>query len=329
MKSAGVLSRVAAGRSAPAVAAATSKSRSVSPWSLGLRAALLATGSLGAAVVGISAYAAYRLTRPNRSYGEGEPPEGGYERVWFSTRDGLALAGWFLPAAGAEHAVVLCHGFQTGKREMLPLALALRERGHHVLLFDFRGHGESDGRWTTCGLLETYDLEGAVRYLLARPDVKNVSVIGFSMGGAVAILTAARLPEIQAVVADSSFATLKDVIASGFRAFYRLPHIPFAPLTLWFSERLVGVKADDVRPLDAISELAPRPVFLIHGTEDKLVPLSEAFLLYESAGEPRELWTVAGADHVGARLIDFEGYVDRVDRFLKKQLIPAEGSARL
>lgn len=286
------------------------------------KAALVALGSVAAGIVAISAYAGHRLSRPIRRYGEGEPPEGSYEEVRFPSTDGLRLSGWFLPATDALDGVVLCHGFHTGRREMLTTALALRDRGHHVLLFDFRGHGQSEGERSSCGLLETHDLEGAVSYLHARPEMagKRVGALGFSMGASVAIATAARLPEIEAVVADSGFGVFKEVVASGFREMYRLPSFPFAPLALRIGERLVGVRAGENRPVDAIASIAPRPVLLIHGTADRLVPLSEAYLLQGAAGEGTELWVVEGAGHVEARFLDFEGYVNRVDSFLRRHL---------
>lgn len=293
--------------------------------------AALAIGAIGASMLGLSAYVAYRMARPARASGEEEPPEGSYEKVRFPSADGLRLDGWFLSGTANAPAVILCHGFHTGRREMLSLATALRDRGYHVLTFDFRGHGASDGRWTSCGSMEPRDLEGAVRYMLSRPEVvaDRVGVIGFSMGGAVAILTAARVPEIGALVADSSFASLKEVASCYFRRVTGLPAFPFANLALWFGERLVGARVDSIRPMDAIAAISPRPVFLIHGTEDRIVPLAEAYLLFESAGEPRELWTVAGADHVEARSIDLQGYVDRVDRFLRRYLASPAEAARL
>lgn len=283
-------------------------------------AATLALGGLGAGVFGVSALTALRLSRPRRIHGLAEPPAGDFERVVFASTDGLQLSGWFLPATASRSTVILCHGFQTGRREMLPTATALRERGHHVLLFDFRGHGESQGRWTSCGALETRDLEGAVRYLLDRPDLKGtrIGVLGFSMGAAVAILTAARVPEIGAVIADSSFATLEDAVSAALCGGYHLPRYPVVELALWLGERLVGIRVDDVRPMDAIPDLAPRPILLIHGVEDRVVPLSEAYLLFEAAGEARELWTVPGAGHVGAREVDFQDYLERVDGFLRR-----------
>ncbi len=292
------------------------------PWRTAFWVAAATAGSLAAGIVGVSTLTAFRLARPNRLLDGDTPPEGSFEGVSFPSTDGLQLSGWFLPAQEAGDAIILCHGFQTDRREMLPLALALRERRHHVLLFDFRGHGESGGRWSSCGGLETRDLEGAVRYLRTRQecDGKRFGVLGFSMGAAVAILTAARLPEIDAVVADSSFATLREAISATLCDLYHLPRYPVVSLALWLGERLVGTQVEQVRPLDVIPDLSPRPILIIHGTGDRMVPLSEAYLLYEAAGEPRELWTVAGADHVAARLLDFPTYLDRVDGFFKKQL---------
>lgn len=293
-----------------------------SPWRSRVLVSGLALGGLGAGIVGVSAYAALRLSRPRRTNSLDHPPTGSFEQVTFPSTDGLWLSGWFLPAPGSGSTVILCHGFQTGRREMLPVALALRERGHHVLLFDFRGHGESQGRWSSCGALETRDLEGAVRYLRSRPDLEGtrIGVLGFSMGAAVAILAAARVTEIEAVVADSAFATLEEAVAATLCGGYHLPRYPVVELALWLAQRITGTRVDDVRPVDAIPHLAPRPILLIHGVEDKVVPLSEAYLLYEAAGEARELWTVPGADHVGARTVDFQGYLERVDGFLKRQL---------
>jgi uncharacterized protein len=286
------------------------------------KAAFLVVGLAMMGVGAVSAYAGHRLSRPRRDYGEGEPPEGSYEEVRFPSTDGLLISGWFLPAPQGVDGIVLCHGFHTGRREMLPLALALRARGHHILLFDFRGHGGSEGNRSSCGLLEVCDLEGAARYLAARPEMggRRLGAAGFSMGAAVCISAAARIPAIEAVVSDSSFAIFRDVVETGFPAMYRLPAFPFAPLALRVAESLVGVCAEDNRPVDVISAIAPRAVLLIHGTADRMIPVTEALMLQAAAGEGTELWTVEGAGHAGARFLDFPGYLDRVDGFFKTHL---------
>jgi len=133
-------------------------------------------------------------------------------------------------------------------------------------------------------------------------------------------MAAGRLPEIEAVVADSAFATLDEALKTGFCTFCHLPREPFSRFALWFGERLVGVRAEEVRPLDAVPDLSPRPLLIVHGTQDRIVPLSEAYLLYEAAGNPKELWVVARAGHVEARLLQFDAYLEKVDGFLKSRL---------
>jgi uncharacterized protein len=291
-------------------------------WKVAARSASLAAGGFGMALVGLAGYAAVRLAKPDRRFGHGEPPEGSYEAVIFPSTDGLRLSGWFLPAREKADALVLCHGFHTGRRDLLPVAMALRDLGHNVLIFDFRGHGDSEGRWSSCGQLETRDLEGAVRFVRRRPEVyeDRIGVLGYSMGAAIAIMTAPRVDEIRAVVADSPFATLREVLAGGFRSYYHVPYFPLIPMTLWINGRLVGANMAGTRPLDAIVGLSPKPLLLIHGEDDRIIPVSESLLLYEAAGEPKELWTVPGVDHVEARLHDLDRYAARVDGFFKKWL---------
>src|SRR5512146_232173 len=157
------------------------------PWDTAFQVLGLAAGAVAVGILGLSALFGYRSARPRRSFGSGEPPEGAFEPVLFPSSDGLQLSGWFFSAGNPGPGVVLCHGFQTGRREGLALALSLRERGHNVLVFDFRAHGESEGRWSSCGLLETRDLEGAVRYLRSQTGLRSgrIGVLGFSMGAAV------------------------------------------------------------------------------------------------------------------------------------------------
>ena len=86
--------------------------------------------------------------------------------------------------------------------------------GYNVLMFDFRGHGRSEGQHVSMGYYERQDLLGAVDYL-QRWGIDRVGVMGFSMGGAVAMATAPHSEAIRAVVSDGGFACLSDAIAAG------------------------------------------------------------------------------------------------------------------
>jgi fermentation-respiration switch protein FrsA (DUF1100 family) len=229
--------------------------------------------------------------------------------------------------------VVLCHGIWTGRRECLPLALRFRAAGYNVLCFDFRAHGSSDGRFTSVGGLETNDVIGAVQYLKQRPEVDptRIGVVGFSMGAAATIQAAARCPDIAAVVADSAYASFIDAAKYSFHLVTRVPHFPMAPLAMHWAKVIVHVDANQLRPIDVIGRIAPRPILLTHGVLDEIVPVRHVHTLFQAAEEPKELWVVPDARHVGARDIDPDLYFGRVEGFLKQALqrTPTAASASL
>ena len=132
-----------------------------------------------------------------------------YESVSFPTSDGLTLRGWFIPTASAAReswrqggmawntcgTVLVGHGYPFDKANILRHALFLHPR-FHLLLFDFRYFGESDGGYTTAGLLETRDVQAAIEYVKSRSDVnpESIGALGFSMSAS-AFITA-RHPDV-------------------------------------------------------------------------------------------------------------------------------------
>ena len=136
-----------------------------------------------------------------------------YESVSFQTADGLTLRGWFIPAplASLENTVegnatkapcgtiLVGHGYPFDKANILRHALFLHPR-FHLLLFDFRYFGESDGAYTTAGLLETRDVQAAVEYVKSRGDVDptRIGAMGFSMSASAFILS--RHPDVKAIL---------------------------------------------------------------------------------------------------------------------------------
>src|SRR5919199_1201035 len=301
------------------------------PLSLG-RIALWATaatlglsGAAAAALGGISALLVYQYARARGIWGTDEPPEGSVEEVSFaSAEDGLPLSGWFFRTMGPLPAptVVLSHGVWTGRRECLPLALRFQAAGYNVLCFDFRAHGLSGGRFTSVGQHETKDVLGAVEYLRGRPEVDalRIGAIGFSMGAVATIQAASRCPDVAAVVADSAYATFVDAVRYSFRQVAVLPHYPFAPLALRCARWIVNADARQLRPIDVIGCVAPRPVLITHGGADEIVPAQHAVWLFQAAEEPKELWIVPEVGHVGARDTDPDLYFKRIERFLRDAL---------
>jgi fermentation-respiration switch protein FrsA (DUF1100 family) len=297
-----------------------------------LRVALWATaatlgvsGAATAAVGMIAGLLVYQYARARGQWGTDEPPDGMAEEVSFaSAEDNVRISGWFFSAGGQEPAptILLCHGIWTGRRECLPMALRFAVAGYNVLCFDFRAHGLSDGRFTSVGHHETNDVLGAVEYLLQRPEVDpaRIGVIGFSMGAAAAIQAAARSRHIAAVVADSAYANFLDAARYSFRLVTRVPHFPLASIATHWAKWIVHVDASRLRPVDVIGQISPRPVLITHGGLDEIVPVRHAHTLFKAADEPKELWVVPEAHHVGARDIDPDAYFEKIERFLRLAL---------
>jgi fermentation-respiration switch protein FrsA (DUF1100 family) len=316
-----------------AVEAQRAPSPSLLRYALWTTAATLGvSGAVTAAVSMAAGYLVYQYARARGQWGTDEPPEGMAEEVSFpSAEDSIRISGWFFKAPGPDRApaIVLCHGIWTGRRECLPLALRFRAAGYNVLCFDFRAHGLSDGRFTSVGHHETNDVLGAVAFLTRRPEVDatRIGVLGFSMGAAAAIQAAARSNHIAALVADSSYADFLDAAKYSFRLVTRVPHFPLAPLAMTWAKLIVHVDASQLRPIDVIGGISPRPVLITHGVEDEIVPVRHAHTLFKAANEPKELWTVPDAHHVGARDTDPDAYFLRVKRFFQQALSLAEAEA--
>jgi len=248
-----------------------------------------------------AAFLVYQYARARGQWGLEEPPDGLAEEVSFpSASDALRISGWFFAAGTSTQkapAIVLCHGIWTGRRECLPLALRFRAAGYNVLTFDFRAHGLSDGRFTSVGHHETNDVLGAVEFVKQRPevDVSRIGVVGFSMGAAASIQAAARSGDISALVADSAYATFLDAAKYSFRLVTRFPQFPIAPIAMRWAKWMVNVDASQLRPIDVIGQIAPRPVLMVNGTQDMIIPPVLGQALFGALKEPRRvIWYDGG-----------------------------------
>ncbi|HSV68997.1 MAG TPA: prolyl oligopeptidase family serine peptidase [Methylibium sp.] len=264
-----------------------------------LLAAALAL-ALALAYALVCARAAHRLTRACRS-GAAAGADAG-EPVELGTRDGRArLAARWLPADGAEGAVILlrarggcCEGEPVGPA--LELAEALRGCRLSVLLIDPRDAGGAARR--AYGGRECQQVLGAVDYLLARGVAAGrIGVLGASAGAVAALLAAVHEPAIGAVAADSAFADFPALLAAPRQPDSCLPaFVP--PGALWCARWLCGVDLRALSPVRAAAALRGRPVLVIHGDDDPVVPVAHA-LAMAKASQAR-LWVTSSRRHAGS-----------------------------
>lgn len=266
------------------------------------------------------------LVRPEVRPFRPEPPDApatpadiglAYESVRFTTDDGVTLSGWLIPAARQTRtAVIVMHGFSGHRLPELAAFVPWLQERHHILQFDFRGHGESEGSLVTLGSHERRDVTAAVRFVEGR-GLGPTALFGISMGAAIAIVSAPDLP-VAAVVADASFAELHHPIASRMRQVgYPLAGIGARLVVAGAMFRARSRLADPIR---AVARIAPRALLLIAPREDRLISWRQSVRLYEAAGEPKELVVVDGAGHAEAYAVDPAAYRERVLAFLERHL---------
>jgi fermentation-respiration switch protein FrsA (DUF1100 family) len=190
----------------------------------------------------------------------------------------------------------------------------LAKHGYGVLAWDFRAHGQSGGDTCSLGYYEQLDVEAALDYALNQSDVEHIGAWGGSMGAATVILTAAKHPEIEAVVSDSAFPSLEDVMR------LNTPIKIMQPYVLFFGEQLSGAKINQVRPVDEIGKISPRAVFIIDGWDGSAVAMNSPYRFLDAAGEPKQLWVEEGVPHLTMYTNDPTGYEKRVIGFFDEYL---------
>lgn len=235
-------------------------------------------------------------------------------RVVAFAADEIKISGQFyLPGDGGEPpypTVCICHGIPHGAPDANPdpgdggypaLAERICREGFAVLIFRFRGVGDSGGNFDILGW--TRDLRAAVDYLWVLPEVdcSHLALLGFSGGAAVSVCVAAqdgRVSSVAACACPAEFDSLKDAFAEGesiiehFRGIGIIRDRDFP----YSDEEWLG-NFGLVSPLKYVSGIAPRPLLLLHGGQDEVVDVSHAYQLYAQAGEPKEIVVIDGAGH--------------------------------
>jgi alpha/beta superfamily hydrolase len=220
--------------------------------------------------------------------------------------DGINIEGrLYLPGRGEREscpAVCICHGIPSGiPRDSNDISYpALAERicngGFAVFIFNFRGTGESGGNIDMTGW--TRDLKTVIDYLTALPviDKNNLTLLGFSAGAAVSICVASGDSRVAAVVACACPSAFDfgdpEPLIDRFRNINVIRDETFPEsIEQWKSD------FNAVRPVDAVAGIANREIFIVHGNQDDVVNVNQAYRLYAEAGEPKHLIIVDGATH--------------------------------
>lgn len=248
-----------------------------------------------------------------------------YENVSVRTPTGLELAGWYIPPQNGA-LVILQHGYEENRQNMLDEAEMLSRHGYGVLLSTVRGHDQNGEDLITFGCREMEDLQSWYDFLLGRDEVDpaRIGILGQSLGGSLAIQYAVENDNIKAVVAHSPLTSLEDTVDIGLREYSPIPDFlvpPLAPLIVYWGEQLVNCDLESINAKSWIGDISPRPVFLICGGKDRLVLEENCRGLFAEAAEPAELWYEALCAHHDCDTVYPDAFEERVISFFDTYLL--------
>ena len=242
--------------------------------------------------------------------------------VVYSRKDRLKISGWFLPNGDPERCVLLVHGRNASKQNAISgklpeLAAKLAGEGFAILMIDLRGHGESEGRRYTWGEYERRDVLGGIDFLLEKGfEPGKIAVLGISLGGAAAVGAAANEKAIGALILDSTFADLIQLVEPNWVNESRLPMFFLGgAYVMW--QIFYGFDLKEVKPVEDIKRVPPRPILIMHSSSDELIEVAHAYQMAEAVPSAK-LVIFKGCEHAELYRDAPEKYLETVIPFLRR-----------
>jgi len=243
-----------------------------------------------------------------------------YKPLKLITEDNLTIDAWFVPAdSNSAPTIITCHGFNADKGDCINMARFLQPAGYNVLMFDFRGHGKSEGKYCSLGYHGYKHLSAAISYL-SEQKLTPIGAIGFSMGGTVALFAQAKNKKLTAVVSDGAYLSFSSAVISFARRHYKVPKYPFIPPAIWTAALRLKFNPNRLNLVGLMPQISPRHCFIIHGALDPEISPRDAHTLFDNAKEPKKLWIVEGARHCNSYDTAREEYEYQVIAFFNSYL---------
>ncbi len=317
-------------------------------WTIGLATIVASLGILASwvlyAPVVAKAFAEMPwLPSPTATITLDDYPEGVFEAedVRFCAEDGAHLMGTYLPASAPDRrgVVIFCHELRGNRMTALAFTSGLRAEGFDILAFDFRDHGDSATPskrrlipWATSR--EAADVEAAIDYCCRRDSALagQIVLFGLSRGASAAMCVAATDSRVRAAVLDSVVFTER-VQLFLIRRFmhYHLPYVPqlanvpdvlLLMLIFWANRLIEREDGARILSLGHAARQVRKPVFLVHGGRDSLVPLETVCSLRKQMRNRPKVWVISKARHNDTVHEVGDEYSRRIARFLSRHLTP-------
>lgn len=223
-----------------------------------------------------------------------------YEEVRISTTDSVVLDGWFVPADKARGVVLFFHGNAGNISHRHDSIQIFNSLGLDVLIFDYRGYGQSTGTPSEPG---TYlDSEAVWRYLVEERSIppQNIILFGRSLGGAIAVHLASE-QNPAALIVESTFTSVPDLAAELY------PWLPVRSMSRFHYNALQKMRS------------VTCPVLVVHSPQDEIIPIRHGRRIYAAAQEPKDFLEISG-NHNNGFLLSGTFYTAGLDHFLSSHL---------
>jgi alpha-beta hydrolase superfamily lysophospholipase len=241
-----------------------------------------------------------------------------YQDISILSKNNKKLYGWFLPIKNSQKTIIILHGWGGNIEMMLPIALPFHRAGFNVLLFDSRGHGQSDS--DTFSSLPRFagDLDASIDWLKSTHSKasQKIVLLGHSVGAGAVLLSASKRTDIGAVISISAFAHGEWMMKRYLSNIY-IPKI-LIKLILHYVAWLIGMKFAQFAPMNTACKISV-PVLIAHGIDDKLVPVTDAHVIVNNC--PAGNLTLLEIAEAGHESIDkFEQHSDEILKFMMEKM---------
>lgn len=246
------------------------------------------------------------------------------EEIHISSYDHLQLYGTYIEKYPRSNRVaILIHGYTAALPWSSQFASMFMKQGFNILLIDQRSHGQSQGKYTTFGYKEKYDIQAWVDWIVNRKGEDCIIALhGQSLGGGTVLEYAAiHRPQVRFIVADCPYSDLTELIRYQVSKLNFLPPWPFMSLINRRLQRKADFRMEDVSPI-TVMKSCKLPVLFVHGGADIFVPTRMSIDMFEVKPEPKELLIIDKATHGVAHCRDRQRYEETLSAFSELVLGP-------